>query len=115
MKIPKKNRRRVFRLRLPNDGLLKADIAGRSYELIEVSEYGIVVTSNSIAGVSGRFSGVIKWSDGAISDFKGELGRLSIHGRVIWKVAGITMSHVVMEQRRLLAKFALPLDIKKSA
>ncbi len=110
-----KNRRRVFRLRLPNDRMLKATIAETSYDLIEISEYGLVVTSNTITNVSGRFPGIIHWSDGEESTFHGEVGRLSNHGRVIWKVTGITMSHVIMEQRRLLANFSLPSDSRRTA
>ncbi|MFK7765608.1 MAG: hypothetical protein AB8B55_00095 [Mariniblastus sp.] len=109
-----KNQRRVFRLRLPNDCLLQAQIAEKNYDVVEVSEFGIVVSSDSVEDVSGRFDGVITWSDGTNSVFNGELGRLSDCGRVIWKVTGIEMSNVVKEQRRILATYPLPATAKQA-
>ncbi len=103
------NRRRVFRLRFPSDSLLTATINSREYELIEVSEFGLVVTSEDIPCVEGQSEGqcegTIHWNDGRSTKFTGELGRLSDFGRVIWKVQGISMSDIVKAQRELIVRY----------
>ena len=100
-----KNRRRVFRLRLPSDSLLTANINSREYEVIEVSEFGLVVTSEDVPSVEGECEGVIKWSDGRTTKFTGEIGRVSAFGRVIWKIRGISMSDMVKAQRQLILRY----------
>lgn len=100
------NRRRVFRLQLPAERILKLTIADTIYDVNEISEYGIVVSSTEVENKEGRCRGVIQWSDGRSSEISGEIGRLADRGRVIWKVKGISMSDVVGEQRRMLAIIA---------
>ncbi len=117
-KIPRphfQNRRRVFRLRIPADALLDATVNGKAYKVVEVSEFGLVVSSNEIENIDGQCEGVIRWSDGRTTKFTGEVGRLSDFGRVIWKVNGVPMSDIVRAQRQQILRFPLRGMVGKSA
>ena len=102
---PPKNRRSRFRLRLPKSSYLAATIQGMNYEVGEIAEHSLVVTSDQVLNKDGKCVGTIFWSDGTSSSFSGEIGRQSDQGRVIWKVRGLTTRHVLQEQRRLLKLF----------
>ena len=97
-----RNRRRVFRLRLPRHSLLKATIEGDDYEVLEVAEFSVLVNASDVANKNGKCKGTVFWSDGSQSEFTGEIGRLNGEHRVIVGVRGIMMSDVIGEQRRIL-------------
>lgn len=102
------NRRRVFRLRLPEDSMLRVKIGEQEYEVLEVAELSLLLSTVSVSDVSGKFQGSIEWSDSKSLEFTGEIGPTYDGERlVIWKVQGITMEDVISEQRRLLRKYPL--------
>jgi len=101
------NRRRFFRLRLPEDAMLKATIFGQTYDVIEVAELSLCVTSRNVRHRSRHCKGVVYWSDGSGSDFTGELGHRNHSGRAILNVQGITTKDIVNETRRLIARYPL--------
>lgn len=109
------NRRRVFRLRLPDDALLSASINGQTYEVIEIAEFSLVVTAREVESQTDCFGGAIRWSDGTSSEFTGESGRLSQLGRVIWNVKGIQMRDVIGEQRRMISRFPAASPLRKTS
>ena len=104
------NRRRRFRVRLPADSTLAATINGLNYDIIEVAELSIVVTAMWVVNENGICAGSIRWSDGRVRQFTGELGRVSRLGRVIKNIKGFTAEDILKEQRRLLRKFPLVKD-----
>lgn len=100
------NRRRVFRLRLPENAPLRVTIGEQEYEVVEVAELSMKLSTVSVTDVSGKFQGSIEWSDSNCLEFTGEIGPSHDGERlVIWKVQGITMEDVISEQRRLLRKY----------
>lgn len=103
------NRRRVFRLRLPENEPLRVTIGEQEYEVVEVAELSMVLSTVSVSDdVSGKFQGAIEWSDSKSLEFTGEVGPTHDGEHlVIWKVQGITMEDVISEQRRLLRKYPL--------
>ncbi len=102
---PSENRRSRFRLRFPRSAPLAASIGGMNFEVVEIAEHSLVVTTKQVLNADGKCSGVVYWSNGDSSPFTGEMGRLSGHGRVIWNIRGITTGNVLKEQRRLLKIF----------
>lgn len=109
-----KNRRRVFRLRLPADSMLTVMIGGEVYDVAEISEYSLRVTTQDVNHEEGVCTGTIRWSDGEESKFTGGLGRIQNHCRVIWKIEGISMHQIVAEQRRLIIKYPMSLAQKRA-
>ena len=107
------NRRRVFRLRLPDDAMLSALINGQTYNVIEVAEFSIVVTTDEVNNELGVCEGTLRWSNGSSTSFSGEIGRLGQLGRVIWNVSGIQMKDVIGEQRRLLLRYPATDSLRK--
>jgi hypothetical protein len=105
-----RNRREVFRLRLPSNGMLQATIGGQLYQIIEVSELSLWVAAAHVKNECGICSGVMHWSNGEDSRFTGEIGHFRAGGRIICNVKGIRMKHVIAEQRRLLTKFPIVRD-----
>ncbi len=99
------NRRSRFRLRMPRGAMLSVAIDAAAYDVIEIAEHSIVVTSKYVINKDGICSGEITWSDDTTSIFTGEVGRLSERGRVIFKVQGISTAKVLNEQRKLLKSF----------
>lgn len=110
-----RNRRRVFRLHLPENSRLKATINGKHYEVVEVAEYSLVLHTKLPLKSDGRFEGAIEWGDETQTNFTGEVGPFHENQRlVIWKIKGISMPNVISEQRRLLRKLSIPLDQQKA-
>jgi len=110
-----KNRRRVFRLRLPAGSLLKATVNGKEYAVVEVSEFAFVVANEEVESLEGECRGTIHWYDDQSSEFTGEVGRLSESGRVIWNVHGISMSDMVKAQRQLIQRFPSRVLLRKTS
>lgn len=102
--------RRVFRLKLPSEDMLKAVINDQVYLVQEVAEYSLWLTVPDIVGCRDAVSGTVIWNNGEESQFQGEVGRINKGARVIWNVTGIGMQDVVREQRRLLAKYPVRQD-----
>jgi hypothetical protein len=100
-----RNRRRFFRLCLPEDALLQATICGQPYDIQGVAEKSMWVTAREVKSFNGFCSGFIYWSDGTRSGFSGDLGEVKEGGRIILNIEGISMNDVVGETRRMLAKF----------
>ena len=110
MNFEERNRRRVFRLRFPNNAMLQATIGGLSYEVSEIAELSIWVTANHVENDNGICTGVVHWSNGVRTPFTGELGRYREGGRIIVNVKGISMHDVIGEQRRLIARYPILKD-----
>ncbi|MFT5300105.1 MAG: hypothetical protein ACI87E_001643 [Mariniblastus sp.] len=102
---PTENRRERFRLRLPAAATLSATINGLEYDVIEIAEHSLVVTSQGVFNKSGECAGEIQWGDGQTTQFTGTSGRLAELGRVVWGIEGVSTQHVIREQRRLLNSF----------
>ena len=102
-----RNRRQYFRLRLPDEALLKANICGQTYDVQEVAEKSVWVTVQEVKSFNGFCSGFIYWSDGSQSGFSGDLGDVKEGGRLILNIKGISMHDVVGETRRMIAKYPL--------
>ena len=105
-----RNRRRVFRLRLPANEFLLATIGGELHEVVEVSELSLWVAAPYVKHDRGICEGIVHWTSGEDSRFTGVLGRFRAGGRIIKNVKGISMKHVIAEQRRLIAKFPIVKD-----
>lgn len=105
-----RNRRRVFRLRLPSNGMLQATIGGKLYQIMEVSELSLWIAASQVKNECGICSGIIHWNTGEHSRFTGEIGHFRAGGRIICNVKGIRMKHVIAEQRRLIARFPIVKD-----
>lgn len=101
------NRRKIYRLRLPEAATLRATICNHSYEVVEVSERSICLKSRYVKNINGQCAGVLYWSDGSESNFFGEAGHLIHLGRLILNVSGISTKDIVNETRRLIVRFPL--------
>jgi hypothetical protein len=101
------NRRRRYRLRFPEDAMLKATIQGQPYKVIEVAEHSLCIKSRNVKNLDGHCAGIIYWSDGTETEFIGEVGERVNLGRLILNVQGITTSHIVAETRRLIVRYPM--------
>lgn len=108
------NRRRVFRLRLPSKSLLKATIDGNVYDVVEVAEYSVWVTTKDVGDTNGICKGILHWSNGETSKFTGNPGPIRDNGRIILNVTGIAMQDIVGEQRRLIIRYPLAQQQKRA-
>ena len=102
-----RNRREFFRLRLPDQAKLKANICGQTYDVNELSEKSICIVAQEVKSFNGFCSGFIYWSDGQKTAFTGNVGQSTDNGRIILNIKGIDMSEVVSETRRIAARFPL--------
>ena len=102
-----KNRRRFFRLRLPWDAHLQANICGQSYDVQEVAEKSMWLTAREVKSFNGFCSGFLYWSDGTRTGFSGDVGQVKEGGRLILNIKGISMHEIVGETRRVIARFPL--------
>lgn len=100
-----RNRREFYRLRLPEDAMLKATIFGQSCDVIEVAELSLCVTARDVKSFNGHCAGVVYWSDGSRSEFSGEVGHLTHLGRSILNIQGIATREIVNETRRVIVRF----------
>ena len=105
-----RNRRQVFRLRLPSNAMLEATIGGEPYHIMEVSELSLWVAASHVRNDRGICSGFIHWSSGENSRFSGEIGPVRAGGRIICNVKGVHMRHVISEQRHLISRFPIVRD-----
>ena len=102
-----RNRRQFFRLVLPPGEELVTWIGDSEHLVNEISERSLRFTTPYVPNTRGVCEGLIQWSDGRITYFRGLIGPLNQSFRVIIDVFGIMMQDVIREQRRLLAKYPM--------
>lgn len=113
--IARQERRRVFRLRLPVGATLLAVIGGVKFTVLEVSELSLLLAAESVPNHEGICRGVIYWTPDERSEFSGTVGATVNNRVIIHDVEGITMSHMVRQQRRVINRYPAIRQLKKSS
>ncbi len=97
--VIEKDRRRFHRIKYPDDRRPKIIIKGKDFGGVDISERGISLTGEDVAGLQdrSRIEAQITFSDGETLDIEGEVSRVTGNHAAIYLPKGIPLSRIKKE------------------
>lgn len=104
-----RNQRRYYRLRYPEVERPTVWFKGRTYEVTEVSERGVMILLGDGCAVrlGQLFVGVVQFRDGETTSIVGVVLRIDANKMVVKLSKGISLSRMMAEQIRLRKKYPM--------
>jgi hypothetical protein len=109
-----RNQRRYYRLRYPEVERPTVWFKGRTYEVTEVSERGVMILLGDECAVrlGQLFVGVVQFRDGETNSIVGVVLRIDANKMVVKLSKGISLRRMMAEQIRLRNKYPMLFESK---
>ena len=106
---PQNQRRRYYRLQYPEVERPTVWFKGRTYEVAEVSEGGVMILlgDGCAVRVGQSFAGVVEFEDGETNSIVGVVLRIDANKMIVKLSKGISLRRMMAEQIRLRKKYPM--------